>query len=126
MIQIISKNSKTPISKNLSHGEFRCRCDYEHCNYTLVNYRIGVLFEALRLKVNRPIYVTSGYRCNRHNFDTLDSNPMSKHQIGEAIDLACPDRIDIKEFHAYAYEVGFKYVYYNEQLNFIHCQLRGK
>lgn len=50
-------------------------------------YRFWMALEKLREKAGRPITVTSGYRCVRHNYRTPGAAMGSKHTKGYAADI---------------------------------------
>lgn len=45
--------------------------------------------EALREKLDRPIHVTSGYRCPAYNAQVSSSGGRGPHTMGKAVDIAC-------------------------------------
>lgn len=67
---------------NFSPKEFRCPC----CGRLTIDSRILDNLQHLRTELGRPITVTSGYRCWRHN-RTVGGGSNSLHLQGLAVDL---------------------------------------
>ena len=44
--------------------------------------------EAVRCEYGKPIYITSAYRCQKHNAE-LGSKSSSSHLVGLAVDIVC-------------------------------------
>jgi uncharacterized protein YcbK (DUF882 family) len=63
------------------------------------------LAESLRDRLGRPILVTSGYRCQRHNRE-VGGSPTSRHMAGRALDMAAAES-EQGEIAAHAKAVGF-------------------
>jgi hypothetical protein len=124
-IIIVKKSENFKISEHLSHHEFRCQCQEPFCTHTLINFRIGVLFEKLRsICGNVPLHVTSGFRCAYNNHISGGSSPVSQHLIGQALDIMPPSHIRIEDFNEMAKEAGFTYTYFNRNKNFVHMDMR--
>ena len=124
MIAIVKKHSTTNVSEHLSLKEFDCHCNNPFCRHTLVNYRVGVIFESLReLCGNKPIRVNSAFRCSEHNF-SVGGVHLSKHLLGEALDLAPPADVSLDDFKLLAKQAGFTFVYINKDKNFMHVDIR--
>lgn len=47
----------------------------------------GAIFEPLRVNMQAPVYVTSGYRSEALNAATPGASKTSQHSVGEALDL---------------------------------------
>lgn len=107
------------LSQNLKVKEFMCKCDYDDCTFTLVNPKVVVAFQKLRGFVGRPINITSGYRCQKHN-DAVGGVDDSRHKMGNAIDITWDLAIEDLEFHARAF---FDKVILYKDKNFVHCHM---
>lgn len=126
MIKIFKKNSIADLSKNLSLKEFQCRCVNSSCSLVIFHDRLGECFEKLREKTGgKKILVSSGYRCPAHNRWLDSSSPTSYHCAGMALDLIPPENIILKEFAKLMEESGFNFVYYKQENNFAHGDIRG-
>lgn len=111
--------NKKLLSKNLSVNEFKCKCTHEDCTFTMIDSRVVVAFQKLRGFLGRPLHVTSGFRCQKHNSDVGGAKD-SRHKRGQAIDLTWDLDIEDLAFHA----KGFfdKVILYKDK-NFIHCHM---
>ena len=71
------------ISEHFRYHEFACPC----CGVSAVRMRLVDALERLRTKCgNRPITVTSGFRCANWN-KIVGGVPASRHCVGEAADI---------------------------------------
>lgn len=67
--------------------EFRCKC----CGVASVHQSIIDLCDRIREELGKPIAVTSGYRCSKHN-SAVGGAVRSQHVLGTAADLYPLDR----------------------------------
>lgn len=124
MIKIIPKGSNIQLSKHIHSKEIDCRCDDELCNWTLYSPHLFELFEQLRAKLgDNIIRINSGFRCINHNLD-VGGKRLSRHQVGLALDLRCPDWIRMPDFLSIAERVGFDTVIPYKKKRFIHVHLK--
>ena len=72
------------ISTHFTNKELDCSCG---CG-TTVKDEFLVYLELLRIKVNEPLYPTSGGRCFSHN-KKVGGVVNSQHPKGLAVDLSC-------------------------------------
>lgn len=121
MIKVLKKGYPRTLTTHLEQKEFDCKCERPECTITLFDSSLGLSFRLLRLELNCPIAVNSGYRCAAHNQDTVGSAFLSLHQAGRAIDLSCPDSVDFDHF-ADACKGYFKKTIEYPESNFVHCQ----
>lgn len=70
------------LSKHFSDYEFKCPC----CGKIKVDNSLIYLLEVVREHFNRPVTITSGYRCPTHN-NKVGGTIGSKHLKGEAADI---------------------------------------
>ena len=74
------------LSKNFDKKEFVCRgkgcCDHKG---QVVPELVAALQE-LRDRINKPIHITSGFRCPKHNA-FVGGDPHSQHMLGKAADI---------------------------------------
>ncbi|MGB9682877.1 MAG: YcbK family protein [bacterium] len=73
------------IAKNFNLKEFVCPC----CGVVMIDRKLVELLQALRDKIARPIIVTSGYRCPKHDIE-VGGNGSSYHTKGMATDIYSP------------------------------------
>lgn len=121
MIVVKAKQWSERLSPNFQLHEFRCRCTRRDCLVTMVDTELVDLLEETRDEIERPIKITSGYRCKAHNATIPGAAKDSTHLQGEAADILVPD-----EFHAIVDKlvgnrggVGF-------YRNRLHVDVRGK
>ncbi len=65
-----------------------CRCCGRGAN--LVASRLLVALNRIEADFGKPLTITSGFRCVKHN-EEVHGAPHSAHLSGEAADIACPD-----------------------------------
>lgn len=111
--------SEIKLSKHFTSSEFSCH----HCGFTKVNFELIIKLEELRkLCGNRPIVITSGYRCSIHNKE-VGGVANSQHLYGNAVDIKIkgltPQQVAEK-----AKEVGFTFV--KIYPTFTHIDIRYK
>ncbi len=70
------------LSTHFKKSELACH----HCKECKVNIELIIALEKLRQKVNRPIIITSGYRCPLHN-QSVGGARNSQHKFGNAVDI---------------------------------------
>lgn len=70
------------LSKNFDSSEFVCPC----CNSGVVSEILVDKLQQLRDLINKPIKITSGYRCEIYN-NMFGGYIISPHLIGEAADI---------------------------------------
>lgn len=126
---ILKKGLKSKLSANFSQSEIDCKCTDKKCCYTLINTNLIKALEKLRASCgNRPLAITSGYRCQSHNasINVLGTKD-SKHTIGNAVDLMPPIvndelKMSLNEFAYRAATFFDKVIIYHDK-NFIHCHI---
>jgi len=77
---------------------------------------------AMRIILDRPIYIVSGYRCPKHNATVPGAHENSQHIYGQAADIYVPG-IDFERVVEVAKYVGFKNVYVMKDKGSIHVGL---
>lgn len=87
MFIVEEKNEgRRKVGKYLDLKELECKCDFKECTFTLYSTRTVEGFVATRTCFEKPIIVTSGFRCQKHNSD-VGGVLNSKHCRGLALDL---------------------------------------
>ena len=76
----------------------------------------------LRKILERPIYITSGYRCPEYN-QKIGGVVNSYHCIGLAADIQVKD-ISLIDLLGYAEEIDFAGIGFYEKKNFLHLDVR--
>ena len=88
-----------------------------------IHPRLQTLLDAIREKVGRPIYVTSAYRCERHN-RRVGGELNSYHIQGIAADIHCPG-VSMARLAEIAIECGADGVGRYWSQDFTHVDVRG-
>ena len=70
--------------------ELKCKCG---CNQLKFDAEFKNLLNRIRTLFNKPIYITSGYRCEKHNKE-VGGKPTSSHLKGIAVDIKCDNSLD--------------------------------
>lgn len=75
--------------KYFSNKELKCRCGACGCKGEINNY-LAIWLDKIREAVKKPVKVTSGLRCPKHNAKEGGSRT-SKHITGHAADIKVAD-----------------------------------
>lgn len=109
------------LSKNFTSEEFACQCG---CGYDTPNPELIRMLQVARDLYGKPIRITSGCRCIKHNRNVGGASN-SAHLAGKAVDIATPTGKDryliIKSLMA----AGFKRIGINFKKSFIHADIDG-
>jgi len=90
------------ISKNFKLKEFECPC----CKRVMLDSRLLKGLVMLRIIMNRPVRISSGYRCEKEN-KRVKGHKTSYHMAGMAADIKVKD-ISISSLADFAESIGFK------------------
>lgn len=75
------------LTKNFNLSEFKCKCGCEMTRPIIIELTdLAYNLQKLRDAVNKPIKVTSGYRCPHYNLQIKGAKE-SKHMLGKAADI---------------------------------------
>ena len=74
------------LSKNFDSSEFACKCG---CGYDIPDPELIRMLQTARDLYGKPITITSGCRCIKHNA-VSGGTPNSAHIQGKAADIATP------------------------------------
>lgn len=104
------------IAKFFNLSEFQCPC----CSRVIIHSELLKYLIKLRNLIQEPIYINSGYRCNKEN-KKVDGTKNSYHKLGMAVDISVKIKsiMDLAEF---AHSVGFKGI--GVYSNFLHIDVR--
>ena len=111
------------LSENFTSREFCCSCG---CGSVRVDEKLVQGLQKLRDRLARPIRITSGYRCEKHNRE-VGGATNSLHLTGQAADITCDMPLMMLYFEAIAipeFRAGGAGLYPDS--NFIHVDTRGK
>jgi uncharacterized protein YcbK (DUF882 family) len=74
------------MSKYFKDSEFACKCG---CGFCKPDGKLLETLDVIREALGRPVVVTSGCRCPKHN-ENVGGEPNSNHLRGDAADIQCP------------------------------------
>jgi uncharacterized protein YcbK (DUF882 family) len=77
------------MTRHFKNKELVCHCD---CGQQHMKIGFMSLLESLRMAYDRPMIVTSAYRCSAHNADVSTTGRFGPHTTGQAIDIAVSGR----------------------------------
>lgn len=114
----MNKINYIKIARFFSLYEFECPC----CKRVMLSPDLLTRLNHLRIIINRPIYINSGYRCKEEN-QRVGGAPGSYHLLGMAVDIHVKD-ILLSDLLIYAQEIGFNGIGFYENNNFLHLDIR--
>jgi len=106
------------IAPHFRLSEFACPC----CKRVMLHPKLLAKLMELRKIIERPVYITSGYRCPSYN-QKIGGVVNSYHLIGLAVDIKVKD-INLIELLEYAENIGFAGIGFYEKNNFLHLDVR--
>jgi len=106
------------LTEYFSLREFECPC----CRRVMLSPDLLARLNHLRMVINRPIYINSGYRCPEEN-QRVGGVSGSYHLLGMAVDIHVQDYL-LSDLLAFAQEIGFNGIGYYEKRNFLHLDIR--
>jgi len=81
------------INEYFDTDEFTCKCG---CGMTVINENLLAILTDVREHLGRPVYITSGNRCQEYN-RLVGGADASRHLTGEAADIKVsrvhPDKV---------------------------------
>jgi len=83
--------------------EFTCR----HCGHVVIDSELVKFLEKMRVELERPVIITSAYRCPRYN-EQIGGVPGSAHTRGLAVDIFVVGNEHRYEFLNYLLKHGVK------------------
>jgi uncharacterized protein YcbK (DUF882 family) len=101
------------LSKYLLRSEYECPCcgglppDLNPPEIDEPYSSFFMTFTDIRREWGKPINITSGYRCPRHNRH-VGGVPLSVHQWGLALDLDCEDEDEVEALLKVIESIDFK------------------
>jgi len=104
------------LSANFNKSEFACPC----CGQRVTDAELVYRLERLRKKLNAPIIITSGFRCQKHNKE-VGGAENSRHIYGEAADIVVKGYTPEQVANA-AKECGFSFI--KVYKNHVHVDVR--
>ena len=117
-MQMLNQINDIIISPYFNLSEFTCPC----CKRVMLHPKLLVKLIELRKIIEKPVYITSGYRCPKYN-QKVGGVINSYHRIGLAADIKVKD-INLIELLGYAEDVDFSGIGFYEKKNFLHLDVR--
>lgn len=102
-IKKYKKGVAVQFSKNFKSTEFDCN-GKSCCSKTLIDPKLVEFLQNIRDHFDKPLYISSSYRCVKHN-RTIGSKDTSKHTQGMAADIKV-DGVEPAEVAKYAESIG--------------------
>lgn len=116
----VHKHESFELSPHFNSDEFDCKGE-DCCKSTIVSPVLIERLEEMRELIDRPIKITSGYRCRTHN-KRVGGAVHSQHVQGTAADIQVIGMTP-KQLSEIAMDVGFRGIGIAE--NFLHVDVRA-
>ena len=117
-MQMLNEINHIIISPHFNLSEFVCPC----CQKVMLHPLLLLKLVELRKLLERPVSITSGYRCSSYN-RKVGGVANSYHCIGLAADIQVKE-INLIELLAYAEELDFSGIGFYEKRHFLHLDVR--
>lgn len=120
-----TKDKPVKLSNNFISTEFDCKGNDGCCKATIINPQLVIYLQAIRDHFGKPITITSGYRCLKHN-QRVGGATGSRHTKGDAADIVVSG-VAPKEVAKFAESIGVKGIgLYETQADgyFVHIDTR--
>jgi len=117
-MQILNIINNLKVAKHFKLSEFACPC----CKRVMLHPKLLAKLVELRNTLERPVYITSGYRCFEYN-QKVGGVANSYYCIGLAADIKVKD-INLIKLLGYAEEIDFNGIGFYEKKNFLHLDVR--
>ena len=119
-----TKGYEVKLSANFTSDEFDCQgkgC----CSKTLVDQKLVNYLQDIRAHFNKPVYISSGYRCPTHN-STVSKSKNSYHTKGQAADIYITgvNPIEIARYAEQKGILGIGLYETNKDGHFVHIDTR--
>lgn len=91
---IWSKGENLWLNNWFKTKEFECKCNNKECKEQKISVELIDRLTKLRVEVNSPIRITSGFRCKKHQEEIRNSGvstvvaQKSTHELGDAADIS--------------------------------------
>ena len=117
-MQMLNEINNVVIAPHFNLSEFACPC----CNRVMLHPKLLVKLIELRKILERPVYITSGYRCPRYN-QKVGGVTNSYHCIGLAADIKVKD-INLINLLEICENIDFSGIGFYEKKTFLHLDVR--
>lgn len=117
-MQMLNQINHITLSPHFNLSEFACPC----CQKVMLHPLLLWKLVELRKIVERPVYITSGYRCSSYN-RKIGGVANSYHLIGLAADIKVKD-INLIGLLEICENVDFAGIGFYEKKHFLHLDVR--
>jgi len=117
-MDMLNEINNISIAQHFRLSEFACPC----CMRVILHPKLLKKLIELREIIERPIYITSGYRCPEYN-QKIGGVVNSYHLIGLAVDIKVKD-INLIELLEVCENIDFTGIGFYEKKNFLHLDIR--
>ncbi len=117
-MQMLNQINDIIIAPYFNLSEFACPC----CRRVMLHPKLLVKLIELRKIIEKPVYITSGYRCFEYN-QKVGGVANSYHCIGLAADIKVKD-INLINLLEICENIGFGGIGFYEKKNFLHLDVR--
>ena len=117
-MQMLNSINNIIIATHFNLSEFACPC----CNLVMLHPKLHAKLVELRNILERPVYITSGYRCSKYNRQ-IGGVLNSYHCIGLAADIKVKD-INLITLLEICENIDFAGIGLYEKKNFLHLDVR--
>ena len=123
-VKVYKKWIDRRLTIGLDSEEFRCKCTHVQCRALIVSDDLLESYKRFRLRIGKPLKITSGHRCTIHNYG-VGGVSNSKHLAGQAIDISLDSFIgtSLDVVEGIAKDCGFKFVKFYDK--FVHLDVRA-
>lgn len=118
-----AKTDKTQLTPNFNITEFHCKGTACGCTETLHDSALSAYLQQIRDHFGKPLHITSGYRCEKHNAATANAANRSRHTMGQAADFTISG-VKPAEIAKFAESIGILGIGLYD--NFVHIDTRDK
>ncbi|MEA2022366.1 MAG: D-Ala-D-Ala carboxypeptidase family metallohydrolase [Candidatus Caldatribacteriota bacterium] len=117
-MQMLNSTNNIKIAKHFRLSEFSCPC----CNRVMLHPKLLAKLVELRNILERPVYITSGYRCPKYN-QKVGGVLNSYHCIGLAADITVKD-MELILLLEICENIDFNGIGFYEKKHFLHLDVR--
>ena len=117
-MQMLISTNNIRVAKYFNLSEFACPC----CNLVMLHPKLLAKLIELRNTLERPVYISSGYRCPKYN-QKIGGVVSSYHCIGLAVDIKVKD-MNLIELLEVCENIDFNGIGFYENKNFLHLDVR--
>ena len=119
-VNTYERGLKLQLTEHFNISEFHCKGAKCGCQQTLHDPVLSAYLQQIRAHFGKPLYITSGYRCDKHN-QAVGGVTGSLHTKGMAADFVIPG-VKPLEIAQFAEQIGIKGIGLYDQ--FVHIDTR--